>query len=135
MDRRVILMMMMIHFLSIQFGLLHLNNIIVETMWSLNFCFLLIVGTDSLATRRAFVGTAFGAASWSSFSAPAISSDIASKLDENILVLPQPTYNSELNGIDNLYYPEFLEGEWEVRQTLVDSSFPLGLKFVGVSFD
>lgn len=105
-------------------------------MLSLNLVFLfLIVGTDSLATtRRAFVGTAASAYCWSSFSAPAMSSDIASKLEQNILVIPQPTYNSELNGIDNLYYPKFLEGEWEVRQTLVESSFPLGLKFVGVSF-
>ena len=33
--------------------------------------------------------------------------------------------------IDNLYYPEWLEGTWDVTQTLVKVSTPLGTKFVG----
>lgn len=32
---------------------------------------------------------------------------------------------------DNLYYPEWLEGTWDVTQTLVNVSTPLGSKFVG----
>jgi hypothetical protein len=47
------------------------------------------------------------------------------------LNIPAPAYVTELNGVDNLYFPSFLAGEWDVTQTLVDTSTPLGLKFVG----
>lgn len=68
-----------------------------------------------------------------SFAATASSSGkIASRLEPGAtLVLPQPSYASELNGIDNTYYPDWLAGEWDVTQTLVDAQTPLGLKFVG----
>jgi hypothetical protein len=56
---------------------------------------------------------------------------IASRLQSTALVLPQPSYASELNGIDNTYYPDWLDGYWDVTQTLVDAQTPLGLKFVG----
>jgi hypothetical protein len=38
---------------------------------------------------------------------------------------------TELNGVDNLYFPSFMAGEWSVKQTLTGISTPLGLKFVG----
>jgi hypothetical protein len=56
---------------------------------------------------------------------------IAGRLESTSLVLPPPSSASELNGIDNTYYPDWLEGEWDVTQTLVDAQAPLGLKFVG----
>jgi len=58
-------------------------------------------------------------------------SSIASKLEKDVLSIPAPSYASELNGVDNLYFPSWLAGEWEVTQTLVDTSTPLGLKFLG----
>ena len=67
-----------------------------------------------------------------SFAATTPSGKIASRLEPGAtLVLPQPSYSSELNGVDNTYYPDWLAGEWDVTQTLVDAQTPLGLKFVG----
>jgi len=57
--------------------------------------------------------------------------DISNRLNENILFLPPPSAASELNGVDNMYFPSYLSGEWEVKQTLVDTLAPLGLKFIG----
>ena len=34
-------------------------------------------------------------------------------------------------GIDNTYFPEFMVGTWQVTQTLVDATAPLGLVYVG----
>ena len=56
---------------------------------------------------------------------------IEDRLTTNFLTLPPPSRASELNGIDNVYYPSWLAGEWEVIQTMTDTSTPLGLKFVG----
>lgn len=56
---------------------------------------------------------------------------ISSRLSENTIFLPPPSMASELNGVDNMYYPSYLSGEWEVTQTLVDMQAPLGLKFIG----
>ena len=46
---------------------------------------------------------------------------------------PTRTSNTELkkNGIDNLYYPSWLDGTWDTTQTLIKTSTPLGLKYVG----
>lgn len=55
----------------------------------------------------------------------------ADRLNEDILNLPAPSYSSELNGVDNTYFPDFLEGTWDVTQTLVDTKAPMGLKFLG----
>lgn len=63
--------------------------------------------------------------------AAATTSSIASKLEKDILTIPPPSYATELNGVDNLYFPSFMAGEWQVTQTLLDTSTPLGLKFVG----
>ncbi|KAG7345466.1 hypothetical protein IV203_032997 [Nitzschia inconspicua] len=57
--------------------------------------------------------------------------DIAGRLTSDTLTLPPPSSASELNGIDNTYYPSFLQGEWDVTQTLVDIQAPLGLKYLG----
>ena len=34
-------------------------------------------------------------------------------------------------GIDNTYFPDFLDGTWQVTQTLVDAKTPLGLMYIG----
>jgi hypothetical protein len=57
--------------------------------------------------------------------------DIERRLSSESLSLPEPTSASELKGIDNTYYPLFLQGEWDVTQTLVDTQAPLGLKYLG----
>ena len=56
---------------------------------------------------------------------------IEQRITADNLLLPPPSRASELNGIDNLYYPSWLEGEWFATQTLINTSTPLGLKFVG----
>lgn len=56
---------------------------------------------------------------------------IASRLDADILTMPPSSRANELNGIDNTYYPQWLAGTWDVTQTLVNTSAPLGLKFIG----
>jgi hypothetical protein len=56
---------------------------------------------------------------------------VKSRLDLDILNLPPPSYANEFNGVDNTYYPPFLLGDWEVEQTLVSTTAPLGLKFLG----
>jgi hypothetical protein len=82
--------------------------------------------------RRAFIGTAGAGALWVSSPLPGRAlSSIQSKLNQDILNLPAPSYASELNGVDNTYFPPFLQGNWEVTQTLVDTKIPLGLKYLG----
>uniref|UniRef100_A0A7S1Z912 DUF6816 domain-containing protein n=1 Tax=Trieres chinensis TaxID=1514140 RepID=A0A7S1Z912_TRICV len=56
---------------------------------------------------------------------------IANRLDAANLIIPPTSMGSELNGIDNTYYPLWLAGEWDVTQTLVAADTPLGLKYVG----
>jgi len=83
--------------------------------------------------RRSFVGvTAASASVWGSFSPPALAAPkVVSRLEEDILNLPAPSYASELNGVDNTYFPSFLEGDWELTQTLLNTKTPLGVKFLG----
>mmetsp|Transcript_10703 Transcript_10703/g.25753 ORF Transcript_10703/g.25753 Transcript_10703/m.25753 type:complete len:330 (-) Transcript_10703:40-1029(-) len=91
------------------------------------------------SSRRSFMSGASSLVSifsaWSHSSANAVASqtknDIANRLEENVIFLPQPSSASELNGIDNMYFPSYLSGEWEVNQTLVDMQAPLGLKYIG----
>lgn len=76
------------------------------------------------------VSAAFSFAS--SASAASTSPSIASRLEPNAkLTIPAPSSNSQLNGVDNLYFPSWMAGDWSVSQTLVDATTPLGLKFVG----
>ena len=56
---------------------------------------------------------------------------LSNRLDNSILTIPPPSRNSELNGVDNLYFPSWMEGEWDLTQTLVGTQTPLGLKFIG----
>ena len=90
-------------------------------------------GGVAMATMGLPVAVAWSAAPKDAMASDASSSagKIASRLEKDILNLPAPSYASEFNGIDNTYFPSFLQGEWEVTQTLVDTSTPLGLKFVG----
>ena len=88
--------------------------------------------------RRSVVGGTAAALSSTFFqpmqpsnAATSSSSSIASRFETNILTIPPPSYASEFNGIDNTYYPPFLAGEWDVTQTLIDASAPIGLKFMG----
>jgi hypothetical protein len=83
--------------------------------------------------RRNFIGVSAAAASlWGSFSLPVLAAPtIESRLEQDILNLPAPSYAGELNGVDNTYFPSFLQGTWDVTQTLVESRTPLGLKFLG----
>ncbi len=56
---------------------------------------------------------------------------ISLRLDQDILNLPAPSYANELNGVDNTYFPIFLQGTWNVTQILVATTTPLGMKYVG----
>jgi hypothetical protein len=96
---------------------------------------------EASSSRRSFVRNVAGyatiastAVSWESLITPVYAAtfkDIAGRLTSDSLTLPPPSAASELNGIDNTYYPSFLEGEWDVTQTLVDTQAPLGLKYLG----
>ena len=108
----------------------------------MGFCLILVLilvgGVNSLTSkelsrRRVLVGTASFASFW--VSSPqignAVSNNLQAKLEQDTLTLPAPSYASELNGVDNTYFPSFLEGDWKCTQTLVDTKTPLGLVFLG----
>ena len=85
------------------------------------------IGTTTITTASSWglsVPSAFAATTGQKNS-------IINRLSDDILYLPPPSYASELNGIDNTYFPTYLAGEWEVTQTLVETKTPLGLKFLG----
>jgi len=84
-------------------------------------------------SRRNFIYESFGiAVCYPGIALAVDKSDMLSKrLNRDILYLPPPSSSSELNGIDNLYYPSYLAGEWAVTQTLTDMQAPLGNKYVG----
>ena len=57
---------------------------------------------------------------------------LSQRFEESILQQPAPTaVPEELNGVDNFFYPSFMAGTWNVTQTLVNVSTPLGLVFLG----
>ncbi|KAL3811255.1 hypothetical protein ACHAXA_003354 [Cyclostephanos tholiformis] len=56
---------------------------------------------------------------------------IADRFDSDILTSPSITAGTKNTGHENLYFPQWMEGEWDVTQTLVSASAPLGIKFVG----
>lgn len=98
------------------------------------------IATNELASsRRTFAVRTFGSfaafSTWSYSSPNAFAvqtkKDVSNRLNEDIISLPPPSLASELNGVDNLYFPSYLSGEWEVKQTLVDMQTPLGLKYIG----
>ena len=89
---------------------------------------------DSKATRRDVLGTLMKTVPVFAVATSAQAKDkmsLASRIDAKELTMPPASRASELNGIDNLYYPAWLDGTWDVTQTLVDASTPLGLKFIG----
>lgn len=59
------------------------------------------------------------------------SSSIAERLESDILRAPSITAGVKPTGHENLYFPPWLEGEWDATQTLIDTKAPLGLKYVG----
>lgn len=91
------------------------------------------------SSRRKFMFKASGSvaafSAWSYSSPIAFAAqtkkDISNRLNEDIIFLPPPSLASELNGVDNTYFPSYLSGEWEVKQTLVNIQAPLGLKYIG----
>lgn len=90
------------------------------------------------SNRRNFLSScgSIGAVSAWSYSSPVANAaqtkkDISNRLNEEFLFLPPPSLASEFNGVDNMYFPSFLGGEWEVTQTLIDMRTPLGMKYIG----
>mmetsp|Transcript_4453 Transcript_4453/g.6819 ORF Transcript_4453/g.6819 Transcript_4453/m.6819 type:complete len:308 (+) Transcript_4453:95-1018(+) len=89
---------------------------------------------QSQTTRRSFVessATIFGVVTLSPKRATAASSSIADRLGSDILKQPPITAGTKFNGHENLYFPDYMEGEWDAVQTLVSTKAPLGLKFIG----
>ena len=56
---------------------------------------------------------------------------IPSRFDSDILTAPPITAGTKYTGHENLYFPDWLEGEWDAVQTLIDTKTPLGLEFIG----
>lgn len=85
--------------------------------------------------RRTFVNSATAMSSLIALTAKGsptfAASKIGQRLEDDKLVIPPPSYASELKGVDNTYFPSYLAGTWDVTQTLVDVKTPLGLKFAG----
>lgn len=63
--------------------------------------------------------------------ADAATSSIANRFETDILTAPPITAGTKYTGHENLYFPDWLEGEWDVVQTLVSTKAPLGLEFIG----
>ena len=61
------------------------------------------------------------------------SSSYANRFESDILQFPTITAGSNkgIKGYDNLYFPAWMEGEWNAKQTLISTKAPLGLKFIG----
>mmetsp|Transcript_766 Transcript_766/g.1676 ORF Transcript_766/g.1676 Transcript_766/m.1676 type:complete len:342 (-) Transcript_766:246-1271(-) len=119
--------------------LLHVSALLVIHLCTLLAC--AFEATTTTVGRRAAIAETVkvgsGVASLSIFGTPSTASaaksntPIADRLDATALKLPPPSMGSELNGVDNLFYPKWLAGEWDVVQTLRRAETPLGLKFVG----
>lgn len=56
---------------------------------------------------------------------------IANRFDSDILNAPPITAGTRYSGHENLYFPDWMEGEWDAVQTLVSSKPPLGLEYIG----
>jgi len=73
-------------------------------------------------------------ASFSSLSSslqPSSSSSIGARFESDILTIPPITAGTTNSGHDNLYFPPWMEGAWDVTQTLISTKTPIGIKFVG----
>lgn len=88
--------------------------------------------TARISRRELFQATTSATVALSTLPYAAVgATSIASRLSSDNISIPSPSYATELNGVDNLYFPNFMEGAWAVTQTLVNVSTPLGLKYVG----
>jgi hypothetical protein len=60
--------------------------------------------------------------------------DISQRL-ENDIIYQAPVagggVSSSRSGSDNIYFPDYLEGTWDVTQTLTSVKTPLGLSYIG----
>jgi hypothetical protein len=56
--------------------------------------------------------------------------DISQRLEDDILLQP-PVSAGSRSGSDNTFFPDFLEGTWDVTQTLTAVKTPLGLSYIG----
>lgn len=63
--------------------------------------------------------------------ANAVESSYTSRFESDLLYQPPITAQTEINGVDNTYFPSWLAGTWNVTQTLVRVEAPLGLAFAG----
>ena len=62
--------------------------------------------------------------------AAAAAPKLAQRFASDELLQPQTDRSqSELTGVANLYFPDWMEGTWTVTQTLTGVSAPLGLRF------
>ena len=59
------------------------------------------------------------------------SSSISNRFESDILTAPPITAGSKYTGHENLYFPEWIAGEWDAVQTLVSTKAPLGLEYLG----
>jgi len=104
--------------------------------------------SDSTVTigRRSFAGKVLGTAAAASLGAAtsvasvgrpaagaAAAADPSRLLIERMAAgaLQQMPSSASASGVDNTYYPDWLEGTWDATQTLVDVSAPLGARFLG----
>ena len=65
--------------------------------------------------------------------ATATTSSYANRFESDILQFPPITAGvpSKESGHENLYFPAWMEGEWNAKQTLISTKAPLGLNFIG----
>ena len=97
--------------------------------------------TAASAASAAIVifGGSIAAANAASPSSPVSSSSptssasptIAERFESDILTSPPIKAGTKNTGHDNLYFPPWMEGTWDVSQTLISAKAPLGMKFVG----
>jgi hypothetical protein len=58
--------------------------------------------------------------------------DISQRLRDDIIYqAPNSSGSSRSAGSDNIYFPDYMEGTWDVTQTLTTVKTPLGLSYIG----
>ena len=94
--------------------------------------------TSSSISRREFGFKSTAAAIFGSLSlspncatAASSSSSIGERFSSDILSAPPITAGTKYTGHENLYFPAWMEGEWDATQTLTSTKAPLGLRFIG----
>ena len=75
--------------------------------------------------------TTASSSSLSSSLQPSSSSSIGARFESDILTIPPITAGTTNSGHDNLYFPSWMEGAWDVTQTLISTKTPIGIKFIG----